>query len=501
MSSKYYDSSSVIQVIGNVLNNPSLLDDTVEYSFREEDFDNDFHRVIFGAVYNLHFMGAEKLNTRVIEDFLRPKEKSWGIYKANKGAEWLHKAFIEADVMNFRYYYDRMKKMTLLRTYDDIGLDVSWIYDPDNIVDLDLKQEQSQRLDDMALKDVADAIDNRVLRVREMIVDNDIDESCQIGDGIDKMMKNLKEKPIVGNPLFDPYTNEVVMGARMGCFYIRSAATGVGKSRSMMADACWLACGEYYKDDKDGWVSLGVKCPTVFISVELDKEELQTMAIAFLSGVNENKIIRNEYDAIEAERVAHAMKVLKESELYIEYFPDYSMKDIENCIKRNLRVHKAQYVMFDYICSSMKIISEITKASGGLKIREDQVLYLLSSKLKEIASTFNVFILSSTQLSGQAKYEKILDQNVLAGAKAIANRVDAGMIMMDTTPQDLDDLDVLLSNYPGLGTPNIKLSVYKNRRGEHNRIILWMQADKGTCRYKTLFATNYNLDLVDIDIH
>ena len=226
----------------------------------------------------------------------------------------------------------------------------------------------------------------------------------------------------------------------------------------MMADACWLACGEYYKDDKDGWVSLGVKCPTVFISVELDKEELQTMAIAFLSGVNENKIIRNEYDAIEAERVAHAMKVLKESELYIEYFPDYSMKDIENCIKRNLRVHKAQMCFVDYIATSMKIIEEVTKASGGMRIREDQVLYLLSSKLKDIACQFGIFIMSATQLNSGYKNEKILDQNMLAGAKAIANRVDVGMIMVDTTPQDLDDLDVLLSNYPGLGTPNIKLS-------------------------------------------
>ena len=95
----------------------------------------------------------------------------------------------------------------------------------------------------MALKDVADAIDNRVLRVREMIVDNDIDESCQIGDGIDKMMKNLKEKPIVGNPLFDPYTNEVVMGARMGCFYIRSAATGVGKLFAVVISNYHLTIG------------------------------------------------------------------------------------------------------------------------------------------------------------------------------------------------------------------------------------------------------------------
>lgn len=224
------------------------------------------------------------------------------------------------------------------------------------------------------------------------------------------------------------------------------------------------------------------------------------MAIAFISGVPENKIIKNSYDAIEAERIKEAMKVLRESALYIEYFPDYSMKDIENCIKRNLRIHKANYVFFDYIASSMKIIEEVTRASGGMKIREDQVLYLLSSKLKEIASTFNVFIMSATQLNGSFKHEKILDQTVLSGAKAIANRVDVGMIMVDVSPEDMDDLEPLLNAYPGLGIPNVKVSVYKNRRGQYNRIILWMAADKSTCRYKTLFATDYNLELVDIPL-
>jgi replicative DNA helicase len=499
LSSKYYDTSAAIQVIGNVLNNPDLLDDS-EYVFREDDFDNDFHRVVFGAAYNLHFMGAERLNTTAIEEFLKDKEKSYALYKVNNGAEWMHEAFINADVMNFEYYYKKLKKFTLLRTYDKIGMDVTWIYDPDNIVDLDLKEQQAVRLDEMSIQQVADMIDNRVLRVREVVVDNDIDESCQIGDGIDDMLKDLQSKPIVGNPLYDPYTNEVVMGARMGTFYIRSAGTGVGKSRTSLADACWLACDKYYADDSHGWIDLGRKCPTVFISVELDKEELQTMAIAFISGVSENKIIKNSYDAIEAERIKEAMKVLRESALYIEYFPDYSMKDIENCIKRNLRIHKANYVFFDYIASSMKIIEEVTRASGGMKIREDQVLYLLSSKLKEIASTFNVFIMSATQLNGSFKHEKILDQTVLSGAKAIANRVDVGMIMVDVSPEDMDDLEPLLNAYPGLGIPNVKVSVYKNRRGQYNRIVLWMAADKSTCRYKTLFATDYNLELVDIPL-
>lgn len=264
-----------------------------------------------------------------------------------------------------------------------------------------------------------------------------------------------------------------------------------------MADACFLACDEYYDEIQKEWVSLGEACPTIFISVELDKEELQTMALSFIGYIPENHIIRNELSFEEEERLQKAIQILKRSKLYIEYFPDYSLKDIENCIKRNLRVHNAAYCFLDYIATSMRIIEEVSRASGGMKIREDQILYLLSSKLKDIATTYNVFIMSGTQLNASYKQEKILDQNMLSGAKSIANRVDVGAIMVDATPEDLQDIDGIVKANPNVGIPNLKLSIYKNRRGEYNRLILWMRADKGTCRYKTLFATDYNFNKID----
>lgn len=264
-----------------------------------------------------------------------------------------------------------------------------------------------------------------------------------------------------------------------------------------MADACWLACSEVYENGE--WVSAGSEnIPTIFISVELDKSELQTMAWSFVSGVPENHILENNYAFGEKERVLKAIQILKESSLYIEYFPDYSMKDIENCIKRNLRTHKVQCIFLDYITTSMKIIEEITRASGGMKIREDQILFLLSSKLKDIASTYNVFVFSSTQLNGSYKTEKIPDQTLLSGAKSIANRIDFGSIMLDCTPEDLEDIQsAILDQHPQLETPNVKCSIYKNRRGKINRVLLWMRADKGTCRYKTSFVTDYNLKLIE----
>ena len=328
-----------------------------------------------------------------------------------------------------------------------------------------------------------------------MVVDNSTDESCQIGDELSDLMESLKQEPARGYPLYDYYTDKVAMGARLGKLYLRSAGTGVGKSRSMMADACYAACGSMYKDGK--WVDLGEKISTVFISVELDKEELQTMALSFICGINEQHILEPDLLTLdERPRLEKGIKILGESALFIEYFPNYSIKDIEHCIKRNIRIHKTQMVVMDYITSSMKMIEEIARASRGMALREDQVLFQLASKLKDIAGIFNVFILTATQINGQAKDAKFLDQNMLAGAKAIANRVDYGEIMVDVTPQDLEDINSLLVAHPNIIQPNVKKSVYKNRRGKFNRIILWMHADKGTCKYETSFVTDFGYNLI-----
>ena len=53
MASKYVDKSALIQVIGTVFNNPNLLDAEDKYSFDEEDFYDDFHKIVFVSFYNL----------------------------------------------------------------------------------------------------------------------------------------------------------------------------------------------------------------------------------------------------------------------------------------------------------------------------------------------------------------------------------------------------------------------------------------------------------------
>ena len=79
---KYVDLSAIIQVIGCIYQNPSLLDNE-NYFFNEEDFTEKFHKILFGSIYNLHAQGAKEININVIEDYLQGRPESYAIYKTN----------------------------------------------------------------------------------------------------------------------------------------------------------------------------------------------------------------------------------------------------------------------------------------------------------------------------------------------------------------------------------------------------------------------------------
>ena len=229
MSSKYVDIAAIVQVIGNIYQTPALLDND-NYTFIEEDFTEEFHKVLFGSIYNLHALGAKEINLNAIEDYLNQRPKSLGIYKANKGPEYLTKISKETQLATFDYYYQRMKKMTLLRMYDNIGMNLSWLYDVDNIFDTKKKQAQEDWLDNNSLDDIADLIDKKITDVKLKYINNVEDNYAQAGDGVLDLIERLKKNPELGYPLYGPFINTVTRGARLKKFYLRSAATGVRKN-------------------------------------------------------------------------------------------------------------------------------------------------------------------------------------------------------------------------------------------------------------------------------
>lgn len=497
MASKYVDTTAIMQVIGSVFKNPQILDFTDKYTVVDEDFADEFHKIAFGAIYKIHELGADKITLENISDFLASRPKSAAVFKQQKGEEWLLKVSETCLPEAFDYYYSRLKKFTLLRAYDAYGVDVSDIYDADNILDTKKKQIQEDLLDNSTLEQIADKIDNKIEMIRLKYVDDVGGEAIQAGEGIIELIDSLKEHPEVGTPLFGPLINTVTRGARLKKFYLRSAPTGVGKSRTMIADACYIACNEIY-DERFGWIHNGTKEPTLYIATEQEKSEIQTMMLAFLSGVNEEHILNGTYERDEEERVRKAAQILTDSPLYIEELPDFSLKDIEDRIKKNIRDHDVKYVFHDYIHTSLKILEEITRRSGGVKLREDNILFMLSIRLKDICNQYGIFIMSATQLNGEYQNSETPDQNLLRGAKAIADKIDYGAILLPVKDEDLVKLDKILCTNV-FEQPTIKMSVYKNRRGRYKGIYLWCRADLGCCRVEPMFCTTYDYEMKSID--
>lgn len=494
---RYVDIPSNMQVIGNIFLNPNLIDNE-NYTFYEEDFTETIHKVIFGAIYNLHVLGTKVIDIQTIEDYLAVRPKEYAVYKTNNGRDLVTKIGENVSLASFDYYYQRMKKMTLFRAYQDAGMDLTWLYDNDNILDATKKQVQENWFDNTPIEDMADIIDKKILDIRLKYVDNANEDIEEAGVDVLDLLNRLREVPEIGCPLYSELLNSVTRGARLKKFYLRSAATGVGKTRAMIADACFLGCDEIYDSTKGQWVQNNIAEPTLYISTEQEADEIKTMMVAFLSDVDEEHIITGKYYVGEWERVVHAAEVLQRSKLYIKELPDFSLQDIENIIKRGIRDYEVRYIFHDYLHTSMKILSEVTSKTKISGLREDNILFMISIKMKDMCNKYGVFIMTATQLNGDYRTAKQYDQNLLRGAKSIADKIDCGMIMLEVDNDDLEALKPVIEQN-ALPAPVIKISIYKNRRGRYKNILLWCKANRGTCRIEPMFATNYQYELVNIE--
>lgn len=70
-------------------------------------------------------------------------------------------------------------------------------------------------------------------------------------------------------------------------------------------------------------------------------------------------------------------------------------------VRYSLCLWKHRNQRFDYLNSSLGLFTEVTNKTHGMAMREDIILSLLSTRLKEIANEFDVFIMSATQTNAK----------------------------------------------------------------------------------------------------
>jgi replicative DNA helicase len=491
-----YDKMAIMQLIGCLIKKPDLLlEDSIQLDIN--DFPEKFHKIIYSAIYNLINEGAKKIDIIGIDNYLSNYEKQYKIFTNNNGIDYLEEINELADINNFTYNYNKVKKYSLLNSFRESGFDVKEIYDPD-IIDVKLQEEKQNQFDKMSLNDIINYFDNKIIDIKSQYYKEEGQIGQQAGKGAQKLKDELKQFPEMGMPLNSNILNTIVRGARLKKLYMRSMPTGFGKSRLAVGDICRLSIPYYYDDINNEWIVTDCKEPSLFITTELEIEEIQTLIIAYVSGVDEEKILDGKYENDEEERVNQAIKYIEEAPLWIEHIPNFNIEDIERTVKKYKIQKNIGYVFFDYIFTSVKMLIEIATKAKGVKLREDNILYIFCERMKFLCNKLNIHFNTASQLNGEWKNVKDGDQNLLRGAKALGDKLDVGIIGLPVTKKDLESLEAILSK-GFYKTPNIVYHIYKVRRGKFNKVKLWLYIDLGTCRTYDLFLTNNDYEIIPIE--
>lgn len=493
-----YDKRSITAAFGCLLKQPTLLD---EYNLDVEDFECEkFYRIMFNTILSLFNMGAQMMTGYDIDSYVSKFPEAYRIFEDNNGLDFCDTCVTLAEISNFSYYHERIKKFSLLRYYNKQGFNIKPIYDPE-VIEPTQQALQEQRLDNLSITEIIDKLENMMVSYPRMkYAINTISQGASAGKNLLALKEKLKETPEIGAPFQSGVYNSVSRGARFGKLYLNSSNSGGGKSRLAMADVCTFAVPWYYDTKVGGWFHTGMSEPSLYISTELEIDELQTLIISFISGVNESHILDGKYEPGEEERVDKAIEYITEAPLFLEVIHDFGIEDIKNIIKRYRREKGCRFVAFDYIHMSIKLISEVASASKGMKLREDQVLFMFMDMLKNLAGELNIFIETMTQLNGTYKDSAIKDETMLRGSKSCADRIDIGTITLPPSRQDLVDIKPILDKMINMPKPNLVRHIYKVRRGKLSKIRIWMYADLGTCRTSDLFVTNNDNELIKMSV-
>jgi len=481
------DKEALIQVLGSILKDPMILLDE-NYGFIKEDFPELFYQVIFVAIDYLLKNGAPEIDSMAICNFLSGYPSYQKTFEKNNGMEYLDKCRDAAQLNNFEYYYNKMKKLSLLNQLEGQGFPTIQIYDP-SICESDEYAKMQAKFDSYTLEDIFNTFENIILDLKDSYSTNAASTGCQAAKGMAELKEQYKQIPEMGMAMCSPKLTTIFRGRRLKKVYLKTAPSGFGKTRVSVGDACCVSIPTVYDSKQRAWVTTGQQEPSLIISTELEKDEIQTMIMAYVSDVSEEKILDGKYEGDEEERVDKAIEIIARSQLYIEHIPNFNIDDIERMIKKYKVKYMIGYVFFDYVFTSVKILTEIATKARGVKLREDNVLIMFVDRMKTLANVLNVHIDTSSQANGDWKNAKDADQNLIRGAKGMADKVDAGYVLLPPTERDKESIKPILQN-GFYKEPNLVFHIYKVRRGKINHVRLWTYFDYSTCRTYDLFVTD-----------
>lgn len=397
---------------------------------------------------------------------------------------------------SFEYVFADFKRQSLVEKLVKYGLDPKNFYvNPNDSLDNKVLKPEFAGL---GAPDILDSIKADIALIGGEFSRKGTSDVQSAFDNLESLLNETAETPEVGPPLQGDLFNAILGGAISSRLCIRSASSGLGKTRTSVGDACLLAFPLRYDWKLKKWIKDGRSEKVCLIITEQSMEEVQMMMLAYLSGVNEAAIKRNTWSQEQKRIVYQALKVVEtfQDNLTIIRVPNPSISLLDSVIREQVILKKIKYVFYDYVFVSPSLLGEFR----GQNLRNDEILLMFSDALKKLAVDLDIFIMTSTQVNAKADDNKdVRNEATLAGSRAIINKADFGCVMARPTKEELVAISGLCEtekikweakHIEPFQMPNCVTDIYKNRGGADTQMRIWSYLDLGTMKRHDYFVTD-----------
>lgn len=397
---------------------------------------------------------------------------------------------------SFEYVFADFKRQSLVEKLVKYGFDPKNFYvNPNDSLDNKVLKPEFAGL---GAPDILDSIKADIALIGGEFSRKGTSDVQSAFDNLESLLNETAETPEVGPPLQGDLFNAILGGAISSRLCIRSASSGLGKTRTSVGDACLLAFPLRYDWKLKKWIKDGRSEKVCLIITEQSMEEVQMMMLAYLSGVNEAAIKRNTWSQEQKRIVYQALKVVEtfQDNLTIIRVPNPSISLLDSVIREQVILKKIKYVFYDYVFVSPSLLGEFR----GQNLRNDEILLMFSDALKKLAVDLDIFIMTSTQVNAKADDNKdVRNEATLAGSRAIINKADFGCVMARPTKEELIAISSLCEtkkieweaeHIEPFQMPNCVTDIYKNRGGADTQMRIWSYLDLGTMKRHDYFVTD-----------
>lgn len=494
--SDIYNSNNANFLLGILMNDCTKVLDN-KYNFDKSDFEPKlFQKIIFATIYNLAIKGVKEVDFIDIEEFLANYPTQQRVYEDNDGTEFCKtiKELSADKVENIEYYYQDIKKHSMLRAYYNSGFDISEIWDVEKS---DTSNEEE--LNNWTIDSICDYFEKKQIEIRKKYVGNIVQEEYKAGTDFMETKEKFKETPLLGNSFQSPYLNGIFRG--MYGLTLRVAKSGGGKSVLSIGDICKTTIKEYWDYDTQQFVKNKSRVGAgLFINTEMEiREQLDPLIIAWISGVERSHIMSGKYEDDEEERVDKAYEILLDSDLYIVDDPYFTVKSLTTTIRDYCLSKQVRTVCFDYIQNNGYVAKELS-SNSGISQSEYQIILALTDHLKQIQRECGISLITSCQSNGNEDNTEFPTESCLAGSKGQVRKTDGTMAMFPPTKKELQQTELIrarvCSKFGFQNDPyfvNNVVHIIKGRNSEYPKHIkVFQHVDLGTGRSIDLFCTDKN---------